>query len=117
MKLIRYQIVNKSQTPSDFIISSFHHNQLKEFHSLMPEIPIGILYEGNPAGYQKLATDLGATSINLSIKHINKKLVQEIHQNGLQVWIYTVNSEEDFEKMKVMGVEAVFTNFPERFIS
>lgn len=116
VKLIKYQIRNKNQTTGDFVISSFHHDQLKEFHALMPEMPIGILYEHHPIGYQKLAAELQATSINLSIKHVNEKLVQEIHQNGLQLWVYSVNSVEDFEKMKTMGVDAVFTNFPERFI-
>ena len=115
--LIKHQIESKNQTLHDFIISSFHHKQLQEFHTLMPEIPIGILYEGIPAGFQKLARELQATSINLSIKHINENRVQEIHQNGLQVWIYTVNQLEDFEKIKAMGVDAVFTNYPERFIS
>jgi glycerophosphoryl diester phosphodiesterase len=116
VKLIKHRIEGKTQAADDFIISSFHHNQLEEFHALIPEVPIGILYERSPAEYQKLASYLEATSINLSIKHINKKLVQDIHQSGLQVWIYTVNSVEDFEAMKAIGVDAVFTNFPERFI-
>lgn len=116
VKLIKHQIENKKQITSDFTISSFHHKQLKEFHALMSEIPIGILYDRNPAGYQKLAAELHATSINLAIKHVNKKLVQEIHQNGLQVWVYTVNRIEDFETMKAIGVDAIFTNFPESFI-
>ncbi len=117
VKLIKHQIESKNQIANDFIISSFHHSQLKEFHSLMPEVPIGVLYEHHPEGYLKLAEELHASSINLSIKHINEKLVQEIHQNDLQVWIYTVNSEEDFKAMQAMGVDAVFTNYPERFIS
>lgn len=114
--LIRHRIENKKQTTGDFIISSFHQDQLKEFHALMPEIPIGILYHHHPTGYQKLAAELHATSINLSIKHVNEKLVQEIHQNELQVWVYTVNSIEDFEKMEGMDVDAVFTNYQESFL-
>jgi len=116
VKLIKHQIENKKQTSGDFVISSFHHKQLKEFHALMPDIPIGILYEGRPGGYRKQAPELHASSINLSIKHVNEKLVQEIHQNGLQIWIYTVDRDGEFEKMKALGVDAVFTNFPERFI-
>ena len=117
LKLIKHQIESKKQSAGDFIISSFHHHQLKEFHALMPEIAIGILYERYPTGYLKLSEELHASSINLSIKHVNEKRVQEIHQDGLQVWVYTVNSVKDFEKMKAMGVDAVFTNYPERFIS
>jgi glycerophosphoryl diester phosphodiesterase len=84
---------------------------------LMPDVPIGILYERRPLGYQKLAHELNASSINLSINQVNKKLVEEIHKNGLQVWVYTINSLEEFKKMKAMGVDAIFTNFPGRFIS
>lgn len=117
VKLIKHQIENKIQTANDFVISSFNRRQLKEFHALMPEVPIGILYEGHPVGYLKLAEELHAASINLSIKHVNEKLVGEIHQNGLHVWIYTVNHMEDFEAMKMISVDAVFTNYPELFIS
>ena len=116
-KLIMSAINGKKWNAGDFVISSFHHNQLKEFHALMPDVPIGILYESHPKGYQKLARELGAFSINLSINHTDEKLVHEIHQNGLQVCIYTVNSMEEFERMKAMGVDAVFTNFPALFIA
>lgn len=115
--LIMSVIQEKKWKDEDFVISSFHHRQLKEFHALMPYVPIGILYEKYPAGYQKLAHELNASSINLSINHVNETLVEEIHQNGWEVWIYTINNLEEFEKMKVMGVDAIFTNFPERFIS
>lgn len=115
--LITSAIQEKKWNTEDFVISSFHHKQLTEFHSLIPDVPVGILYERYPKGYQKLARELKASSINLSIDHVNEKLVEEIHQNGLQVWIYTINSVEEFEKMKVMGVDAVFSNFPKHFIS
>ncbi|MBE0649831.1 MAG: glycerophosphodiester phosphodiesterase [Bacteroidales bacterium] len=115
--LIMAAIQEKKWKAEDFVISSFHHRQLSEFHALIPDVPIGILYKRHPNGYQKLAHKLNASSINLSINHVNANLVEEIHQNGLQVWIYTVNSEEEFEKVKAMSVDAIFTNFPERFIS
>ena len=116
-RLIQSKIQERKQKAEDFIISSFHHKQLKEFHALMPDVPIGILYERDPKGYQKLAQELDAFSINLSINHADKKSIREIHQHRLQVWVYTVNSVEEFERMKALGVDAVFTNFPELFIS
>lgn len=116
IKFIKSRIANKKQIAGDLIISSFHHRQLKEFHALMPKVPIGILYPGSPSKYPNLAGELNAASINLSIKFVGERLIQEIHQNGLQVWVYTVNSVEDFEKMKALDVDAVFTNYPERFL-
>lgn len=116
VRLIKQQIENKNQTAGQFIISSFNRNQLKEFHTLMPELPIGILYERPPAGFQKLAEELHASSINLSRKHVSENLIREIHRHGLQVWVYTVNSMNEFEGLKAMGVDAVFSNFPEYFI-
>ncbi len=114
--LIKSALRDPKWKNEDFVISSFHHHQLREFHTLMPQLPIGILYESHPAGYRNLSRELGAFSINLSIDHIHKKRLDEIHQNGLQVWVYTVNREDEYEKMKALGIDAVFTNFPERFI-
>ena len=106
----------KEWNPNYFYVSSFDHRQLKQFHSLIPRVRIGVLYEIFPFNYQKLAREMNAFSINFSVDFCEKDLIAGIHKNGLEAWVYTVNEPKIFEKLKAMGVDAVFTNYPDRFL-
>ncbi len=100
----------------DFVISSFDHAQLLQFRRLDAITPIGILYEGYPKGFVSLAQKLQATSINIPLRKASQKTIDTIHAHQLQVWVYTVNRREDFLRLKRLGVDAVFTNFPEKML-
>jgi len=100
----------------DFLISSFHHKELKRFHSLLPEVRIGILYNFRPWFYKTKARKLNAFSVNLSAQVVNTSLVKRMHKQGLQVWVYTVNDKAALERVAQTGADAVFSNFPEQFV-
>lgn len=105
---------NKRCIYNDFIISSFYPSELKEFQKLNPKIKIGILIEKNPAPFIELAATSGADSINISMKFTNQELIKSAHNLGLKVYVWTVNSPKDIKRMKDMGVDAIFSNFPDR---
>ena len=101
----------------DFCISSFDHQQLSQFRELDNATKIGILYEKYPDGFTELAKDLRAASVNISLHTVRQKVVDEIHADGLEVWVYTVNHRYDFERLKKLNVDAVFTNYPDKFLN
>lgn len=98
----------------DFLVSSFNHHELKKFKDLSPKTRTGALITAIPIDYAKFAEDLGAFSANLDIDFINKDFVQDAHQRGLKVYVFTVNTEEDIKRMKKLSVDGIFTNFPDR---
>ena len=100
----------------DFCISSFDHRQLLQFRQLDPLTPIGILYEGYPKGFVSMAQKLQAASINIPLRKATRKTIDIIHAHQLEVWVYTVNRPEDFLRLKQLGADAVFTNFPEKML-
>jgi len=100
----------------DFCVSSFDHQQLRQFRKLDNITNIGILYERKPHGFSEMATVLRAFSVNISLHAVSPDLVKEIHDSGLEVWVYTVNKLHDINLLESMGVDAVFTNYPEKFI-
>ena len=107
---------NYSWEVEDFCVSSFDHQQLRQFRKLDNITNIGILYEGKPRGFSEMATVLRAFSVNISLHTVNPDLVKEIHDSGLEVWVYTVNKLHDFNLLESIGVDAVFTNYPEKLI-
>ena len=50
------------------------------------------------------------------ILKINPELVIDAHHRKLKVFVYTVNQPEEIEKMIEMGVDGVFTNYPDRVL-
>jgi glycerophosphoryl diester phosphodiesterase len=41
-------------------------------------------------------------------------LVADAHQRGLKMFVYTVNEPKDLAAMRTLGVDGVFSDFPER---
>jgi glycerophosphoryl diester phosphodiesterase len=98
----------------DFLVSSFDHAQLIETKQLQPEIPIGALIEKTRRGLVQFAEDLGAWSIHAGKRCVTADLVAESHRHGLKVFAYTINRPEEITRMKMLGVDGVFSDFPER---
>lgn len=107
------QYLDRGWQPEDFLVSSFNHRELQAFKQQMPDIRIGALIVGIPLHYAFLAEELNAFSLNADIEFLNEALVEDAHRRGLQVYVYTVNRREDVRRMEALGVDGVFTDFPE----
>ena len=114
--LLHYYKENRGWQTEDFYISSFDHQQLLQFRELDRLSKIGILYERHPHGFMALAKALKATSVNIPMRVVSPELVTEIHSHGLEVWVYTVNNPRLLKRLQEMNVEALFTNYPDRFL-
>ena len=44
----------------------------------------------------------------------NQALIDDAHLRGMQVYVYTVNDHEDIQIMKDMGVDGIFSDYPDR---
>ncbi len=111
-ELINHYLASGWDT-GEFLVSSFNHRELHLFKEQMPDIPIGALIVGIPLHYAYLAEELKAYSLNADIEFLDEALVEDAHRRGLQVYVYTVNRREDIRRMETLGVDGVFTDFPE----
>lgn len=69
---------------------------------------------GIPTDYAKFAQDLKADFVNPCYEFINQKFVDDAHVRGLKVLVWTVNDLDDIQKIKQLGVDGIFCNFPDR---
>ncbi|HHQ4668653.1 TPA: glycerophosphodiester phosphodiesterase [Aeromonas veronii] len=103
-------------TPGQWVVSSFHHPELARFATLRPDIRLGALTANLPLNLAQFADELGAWSLNCDVDFVDRILVEDAHQRGLRVLVYTIDYHEDYEKMASMGVDGIFTNRPDRFL-
>ena len=100
----------------EFLVSAFDHSQLREAKKLQPEIRLGALIEKIPRGLAAFAEQLGAWSINPSKECVTAELVADAHRRGLKVFVFTVNKPKDITRMARLGVDGVFSDYPERVV-
>ena len=100
----------------NFLVSSFDHARIREVKQLCPEIRIGALIEKTPRGLAKFAEELDAWSLHANKRCVTPKLVADAHQRGLKFFVFTVNGPKEIARMRALGVDGVFSDFPERVV-
>ena len=112
--IIDYYVRERGWDAENFVISSFKWEELREMRKLNPDIAIAVLTEGNPLEALEIAKELNAVAINPWYKTLTKENVNKIQEQGFKVYTYTVNTSEEIQKVVDLGVDGVFTNYPDR---
>ena len=116
VKLIQKKI-GRHWDLSQFMVSSFFHREIKKVKALDDRILTGALIAGIPVDDSAFAHALGAYSVNQSREFINRAFVLDAHRRGLKVFVYTVDILEDIQRMQRLGVDGLFSNYPDRMVS
>ena len=109
--------LNKHNLPtSKFIISSFIWDELKKIRSINKDVPIAILVDSlhKIDDAIKLAKQISAVALNPNNKFITRGIVNKIQSNNIKVYPYTINNPKNIKRMRLMGVDAIITDYPER---
>lgn len=107
----------KNGWPSEQIwVSSFNHPELLLLKQQLPAVRLGVLLYGIPLDYAACGERLGAYSVNPGLDFVSPELVADAHRRGLKVFVYTVDEPDDLAQMQALGVDGVFSNYPERVL-
>lgn len=104
-------------TYEQYCVSSFDHQQLFQCLQQLPQVKRGVLIEGIPLDYAACCDPLKAYSLNSHLSFVTLSLVEDARRRGLKNWVYTVNHEEDWDRMQQLGVDAVFTDRPDALLA
>lgn len=112
--LITRYVKDKGWSLDDFLISSFHHEELLTFRKINSDIDISVLFLRMPKNYYDYAERVNAYSINCYKGITTTEFIDDAHARGLKYFVFTVNRPETIEEMKKMGVDGIISNFPDR---
>jgi len=107
--------LKKGWSKEQFLISSFNHVELNKIHELDHTLRIGALTSSIPINYSEFAQKMNAYSIHCSLDFINSEYVDDAHRRGLKVFVYTINDVDEFYRMKLLGVDGIFSDYPDMF--
>jgi len=100
------------------LIQSFSPQSLEKIHALNPSLPLIQLFFGSETSQTIQARlDLTATyavGIGPRFNSVDRALIDAAHAQCLDVHPYTVNDQPLIERLIELGVDGMFTNFPNR---
>ena len=99
----------------NIIVSSFHHDKIKKLQELEPKLKLALLTNSEFIEIEKYLSNNGLKpySYHPELDLISKKDVEILHENGIKVFVWTVNKEEDLAYLEKLGVDGVITNYPD----
>lgn len=109
--LISY--IENGMAAERFLISSFDQHQLVVVKKMAPHIPTGVNIYSPPLGQAAFTESLGVSSVHMHANFVSKAFVEDAHRRGLKVFAFTVNQREEIYRLEAMGVDGIFTNYPE----
>ncbi len=107
------KIVDRHRMNEEVIFSSFNLEALRYLHYKAPKLRIAPLYRHNlNPSPRSFPLQYAAQGVVLNHLFLNRTTVQQFHNLGIGVFVYTVNSSSRIEKMMRMGVDGVISDNP-----
>ena len=113
-----YGLVRPAAEKWQVLIQSFSPASLVKIHALEPSLPLIQLYAGAETSQSiQSRLDFAATyavGIGPSKNDVDRPLIEAAHARCLDLHPYTVNEKAEMESLIGLGVDGMFTNFPDR---
>ena len=116
----KYNLTEPAEEKWQVLIQSFSPESLQKIHALNPELPLIQLYSSTETSESIRAHLVSAkvseyaVGIGPSQSDVDADLVEAAHALCLDVHPYTVNEKKDMKRLIRLGVDGMFTNFPDR---
>ncbi len=99
------------------ICSSFNPAALEWIMKNEPRVWVALLYHRLWNSLPEIMSGKEYLVLNLRNSHLTKTKIANLHQAGLKVNVYTVNSEAELGKFFRWGADGIITNHPDRLIA
>ena len=97
--------------------SSFNHFTIEKIHLLDPDAKVGFLYGDAFTGMPVYARKAGVNALHPAFFNLfSPRFMDDCRNNGIDVNIWTIDSEEQMLACLEAGVHAIITNYPDKAI-
>ncbi len=96
------------------IVSSFKAESLLAARTVVPDYPRALIVGDVPADWRRRLDSLGCAALHCAATGMTRDLAREIHAAGYGPRCYTVNDAGTARTLFRWGVEAVFSDYPDR---
>jgi len=114
LALIERYIQNNQWSYENIIISSYDQISLKQVKALKHLIRTGLICKAATQNRISDAENINAYSIHPYHRFLKESFVKQAHYRGFKIFPYTVNQPKEILRMEQLGVNGVFSDYPER---
>jgi len=101
-------------SPIQVTVMSFSVLAVRRMRNFLPQVPAAMLLEVVPPGLRTgrlpFGSAIGGPGMRL-VRH-HPELVDRLHRNGYQVFVWTVNEPDDLDRVLAGRVEGIITDRP-----
>lgn len=95
------------------VISSFNHEAIRKVKTLKPKMKTALLFMETlvePLSYMR---NVPADALHLFLPAAVRPFAKKVIKEGCTVRVFTVNKKEHVDALKEVGVQSIFTDYPE----
>ena len=112
------KVIMDNQMEDYVIIQSFDFRTLQYLHQHYPSIKTAMLIEDfdkRSLEEQLKALGFSPNIYSPAFELVNESLIQQCHQQNIQVIPWTVNDKANIDRLKKMGVDGIISDYPNLF--
>jgi len=110
-------LIQKNNLEERVMVISFLHEELRKIKELNPKIKTGILIGQRSIDPLERLRQLRADAVSMRHTLVNKRLVERLHQNNIELTVWVVNEPRDVRRAIELGVNIIGTDKPDLVIS
>ncbi len=99
------------------LVSSMSPLALDTFHALMADVALGLITTAVPENWRERMQSHNCSALHCHHAFVTPGLACDLHDAGYRLHVYTVNDENRAKTLFAMGVDAVFSDCPERLLA
>ena len=109
-------VIEQKKVTAFVVIQSFDKRTIQLIHQKYPKVKTSFLV-ANRKTYEENMADLGFKPFILSPewRMVDANLIEKAHADGVKVIPWTVNTAEDINRLKLLKVDGVITDYPNLF--
>ncbi len=96
------------------LVSSFNQEALLTINGYEPRIKTALLFEGIPYNLSELLAELRVVAYNPSKDFLLPEHITIAHNQGCDVYVYTIDEPDEISCWKSHGVDGIISNYPDR---
>jgi glycerophosphoryl diester phosphodiesterase len=107
-------VFNRALQRDRVVVQSFNHLWLRAYKDRAPDVTVGrLLYGSRPTAADVAAAATWAEQVNPALGAIDEATVDQVHAQGMEVHVWTVNAGQDMRRAIRWAVDGIITNYPQ----